>query len=120
MTWLTSSITHADFWQHPAVVGILVGLPSLFVGLLVYQRSRDVDEVAEQAGIATAQRESIGQVVDGLNRIITALQADNKLLREEVISGRRDIQLLRQDVDECRIRIYELEGDLRRNRQEPL
>jgi hypothetical protein len=115
MMWLAQSpITEASFWQHPAVIGVLVGLPSLALGLLVYQRSRDVDEVAEQAGIATAQRESIGQVVDGLNRIIGNLQIDNEFLRKEVAAGRADIAAIQKLTSELRTRVYELEGEIRR------
>lgn len=103
-----------SLWQHPAVIGLLVGLPSSALGYMVYRRSRDVDDVAEQAGIATGQRESIGQVVDGLNRIITALQDDNGLLRKEVISGRTDIDVCLRNVSELRKRVDELETEIRR------
>lgn len=101
------------FW-HPAVIGLLVGLPSSLLGYLIYRRSRELDEAAEQAGIATAQRESIGQVVDGLNRIITALQEDNAFLRTEVSVGREDVKACLRKVSDLRRRVDELEMDLRR------
>lgn len=102
-----------SLWQHPAVIGLLIGLPSSALGYLVYRRSRDVDKVAEQAGIATGQRESIGQVVDGLNKIITALQQDNALLREEVVAGRKDIAACLHNVTELRKQVDELASELR-------
>lgn len=59
-------------------------LSSVFVGVLVYRRGMKSDEIVRQAGIATDKTASIGQVVDGLNSVIAALQADNQIVRDEL------------------------------------
>lgn len=74
----------ASLFENPAVVGLLVAIPSAVLGFLGYRRSRHNDEVAERAGVATTRSTSIGQVVDGLDRLVANLQEDNKTLREHV------------------------------------
>lgn len=98
------------FWQQ-AAVGLAVGLPSLTLGYLGYKRSRRNDKVAEQAGIATTHVASIGQVVDGLNRIITNLQGDNAVLRSE-------LERVRVAVDGCEARLDVLEEKLQAKERE--
>lgn len=63
---------------------VLALVSSLAVGILVYRRGMKSDEIAKQAGIATDKTASIGQVVDGLNSVIAALQNDNQIVREEL------------------------------------
>lgn len=71
--------------ENPALwVALVAAVPSAALGLLGYRRSQRNDEVAEQAGIATSQHSSIGQVVDGLDRLVENLQEDNRALREHV------------------------------------
>lgn len=104
------------FWSHPAVVGLLVGFPSVLLGYLIYRRSVRADEVAAQAGIASTQATSIGQVVDGLNKIIENLREDNDDLRGDVALLRERVEALAGRLDairalniELRERISELE-----------
>lgn len=66
-----------DLFSHPAVVGILIGFPSVALGYLVYLRSKKSDRI-------TAEKGTIGAVYEGLDKIITNLQGDNKELRERV------------------------------------
>lgn len=103
-----------SFWQNPAVVGIIIALPATALGYLGYRRSLGLDRVAEQAGMATTNAASIGQVVDGLNKVIVAVQSDNSDLRKEVLA-------LRATVDEIRARLDAVETgniDLRAKNQE--
>lgn len=72
------------FWENPAVVGLILAIPSAVLGYLGYRRSRAIDEATEEAVTATGHVVSIQQVIDGLNGVIAALQADNKVLREDV------------------------------------
>jgi hypothetical protein len=63
------------------VLALVAAFPSLLLGYLAYKRAQKVDAIAEQAGIATVESGTIGQVIDGLNRLIANLQTDNEVLR---------------------------------------
>lgn len=93
---------------------ILALASSVIVGVLVYRRGSKADKIAEQAGIATTNVTSIGQVVDGLNKVIINVQSDNADLRTRVIS-------LQETVDEIRARLDKVEAgnvDLRAKNRE--
>jgi len=98
----------------PALIGLIIAIPSAALGYLGYRRSMRVDKVAEQAGIATTHATSIGQVVDGLNKLTANLQSDNEILRQQVVE-------IRLAVERCQARIDAVEEgnvDLRaENRQ---
>lgn len=81
----------AEIWTNPAFVGIVVAIPSAALGYLGYRRARHIDKIAEQAGIATSETTSIGQVIEGLNAIIANLQKDNEVLRTELSRCQRVI-----------------------------
>lgn len=95
----------AGFWENPAVVGLIIAIPASILGYLGYRRSRRVDEVAKQAGMADSHATSIGQVVDGLNKVIAAVQSDNHDLRKEVLELRATVDPLRKTVEEIRARL---------------
>lgn len=75
-----------DLINNPAIIGLIVAIPSFLLGLLAYKRSVHVDEVTEQSGIVTSQSGAVQQVIDGLNKIVANLQEDNKLLREQLVN----------------------------------
>lgn len=89
----------AAFWENPAVVGLIIAIPGAILGYLGYRRSLKVDEAAKQAGIATSQGISVGQAVDGLNKVIAALQEDNKVLRDDVKDLRAGVELIQARLD---------------------
>lgn len=68
---------------HPVIQAILIGLPATILGILAYRRSRKVDAVAEQSGVATETRAGIAQIIQGLNDMIENLQEDNQVFRAE-------------------------------------
>jgi len=69
--------------QHlwPVVIGLLIGLPSAVLGYLAYRRGTRSDKAAAQATISIAQSGSVSQIIDGLNKLVDALQDDNAALR---------------------------------------
>lgn len=71
-------------WNHPAVIGIIIAIPSFLLGYLGYRRSVQVDKITEQSGAASSQQGAIAQVISGLNSLIEVLQEDNKILREGI------------------------------------
>lgn len=73
-----------DLLSNTAVIGFIVGIPSLILGYLVYKQSQKVDKTTEQSGIANTQLTAVGQVLSGLNQLIDNLQTDNKELRENI------------------------------------
>lgn len=101
-----------EFFAQPAVVGLLVGLPSALLGYLVYRRSVRSDDVAAQAGIASTQVTSIGQVVDGLNKIIENQRTDIADLRGEAILLRERIESVAGRLDTARAQILELKEQI--------
>lgn len=89
-------------WSHPAVIGLVIGIPSFILGVLGYKRAVRVDKSIENAAVIAAQTGSVSQVIAGLNNLIENLQEDNKVWREnfkeltvklaEVIHERDQIQ----------------------------
>lgn len=63
-----------EFFSQPGIVGILIGLPSVAVGYMVYLRSKKSDDASTEKG-------TIGSVYEGLDKIIANLQKDNADLR---------------------------------------
>lgn len=79
------------FWENPAVVGLILAIPTITLGILAYRRSGPLDKATVQVGVDAGH---IG--------LIAALQVDNKIQREQTA-------LLRQGVDLCQARIDILE-----------
>lgn len=96
-------------FENPVVVGILVAIPSSALGFLGYRRSRHNDLVAEQAGIATTQNTSIGQVIAGLDGLVANLQEDNKALRE---AWRENVKELNSKIDGLVAEVQDLKRQL--------
>jgi lipopolysaccharide biosynthesis regulator YciM len=61
-------------WDHPAVVGLLIAMPSVWLGWLAYRRSVRANNIS-------AVSKSSEQVYQGLDQLIDALQEDNASLR---------------------------------------
>lgn len=70
-------------WSHPIVIGLIIGLPSAFLGFLGYRRSVRVDQDAATALIIANRSEEVAQIIDGLNKLVENLQEDNAAQREE-------------------------------------
>lgn len=89
-------------WENPAVVGLIIGIPTFILGWLGYRRAVRVDKSTENAAVVAVQTGSVGQVISGLNDLIESLQEDNKIWRDnfkelslklaEVIKERDQIQ----------------------------
>jgi len=95
----------------PAVIGLLIGLPSALLGYLAYRRGTRSDKAAAQATISVAQSGSITQVIDGLNSLVGALQNDNAALRVAHES-------LREALDRSELRVTQLSETLAKLRAE--
>lgn len=108
----------AEFWENPAVVGLVLAIPATVLGYLGYRRSLKVDEAAKQAGIATSQSVSVGQAVDGLNRVIAALQEDNEILRKDVKDLRAGVELIQARLDVVESGNLDLVAKLRETERE--
>lgn len=67
-----------------AAVGIAIGLPSAALGYLAYRRSRKVDALSAQSGVAVENREGLALIIAGLNSHIDNLQDDNKSFRDDI------------------------------------
>lgn len=96
-------------FENPAVVGLLVAIPSASLGYLGYRRSRQNDLVAEQAGIATTQNTSIGQVIAGLDGLVANLQEENGRMRT---AWREDVQELKAKIDLLVAEVQDLKRQL--------
>jgi peptidoglycan hydrolase CwlO-like protein len=70
-------------WNE-VLAALVIGLPSLAIGLLAYRRSRKVDAVSEQSGASSNHRAGTAQVIEGLNELIDNLQEDNKGFRADI------------------------------------
>jgi len=96
--------------QHlwPVVIGLLIGLPSAALGYLAYRRGTRSDKAAAQATISVAQSGSITQVIDGLNKLVLALQDDNAALRTTYAALRAAHDELKEKLDQSEMRVSEL------------
>lgn len=108
-----------DIWSNPAIVGLILAIPSTILGLLAYRRSRAVDKVTEQSQAATSHSGSINQVIEGMNKLNENLQEDNRLLREGIGECRTElgkiIQQQRALVDEVGLLKKALAKDIDEN-----
>jgi predicted nuclease with TOPRIM domain len=109
-----------SFWQHPAVIGLLLGIPSAALAILGYRRAVRQDKVVEQAGIATAQTSSISQAMEGLRTLGEALQRDNDILRTNQDRLRLQVTTISDKFDvletvnsALEVKIRELEHEIR-------
>lgn len=66
----------------PAIIGLVIGVPSFIIGILGYRRATKIDKATEKAAVIAAQTGSVGQVIAGLNTLIENLQEDNKAWRD--------------------------------------
>lgn len=80
-------------FENPAIIALVAAIPSVALGYLVYRQSKKTDKITEQSSAASSQATAVDQVIQGLNKLIDNIQEDNKLLRE--------------NVDELRVRLKE-------------
>lgn len=66
----------------PAIIGLIIGVPSFIIGILGYRRANKIDKATENAAMIAAQTGSVSQVIAGLNALIENLQEDNKAWRD--------------------------------------
>lgn len=66
----------------PAIIGLVIGVPSFIIGILGYRRANKIDKATETAAMIAAQTGSVSQVITGLNTLIENLQEDNKAWRD--------------------------------------
>lgn len=92
----------------PIIQAVLIGLPSFCLGYLAYRRSRKVDKVAEQSGIATETRAGTTQIIEGLNQLIDNLQEDNKAFREDIRHCGTRLDIIVKERDELRVRLNDM------------
>lgn len=84
-----------NIFDSPATVPLLIALVALIPAILGWIRSRDVDEVAAEAG-------SITRVIDGLNTLTKNLQDDNTILRGEIETLQARIQTLTDNYEKLK------------------
>lgn len=90
------------------VYGLVIGLPSFLLGYLAYRRSRKVDAVSAQSGIATETRAGTAQIIEGLNQLIDNLQDDNRLFREDIKYLTLRLDAISKERDELRRKLNRL------------
>lgn len=91
----------------PAVIGLIIGIPSFIIGILGYRRASKVDKSTETSAVIAAQTGMQGQIIGGLNQWIDNLQDDNKSFRE-------DLKLLTQRLTDCSKENEELKKEMSR------
>lgn len=71
--------------ENPTVVivAIIAAIPATWVGWLGHKRGRKGDLVIEHAGIATNQTQSIGQVIEGYEKLVDDQQEQIGYWRNE-------------------------------------
>lgn len=69
-----------------AIAGLVVGIPSFFLGWLTLRRGNRVDRATAQQAVVAARGSEVSQVIDGLNRLVDNLQEDNRIWRQSLES----------------------------------
>lgn len=95
-------------WGQVAV-GLALAIPSFVIGFLAHRRSKRVDAISEQSGLATGALEGTAQILAGLNGLIDTLQEDNKTFRG-------DLRYLTTRLDACNRERDKLQRELARYR----
>lgn len=85
--------------NNPAVIGLIVAIPSFLVGYLGYRRSLKLDSVAQQAGSTTFHLGAVDQIIDGLNDVIKQLREDKKELRDALKDLRGKLREAENEVE---------------------
>lgn len=88
--------------------GLALAAPSFALGYLAYRRSRTVDAVSAQSGVASDTRAGTAQVIDGLNKLIDNLQEDNKDFRDDIKQCALDLKAVVVERDELRLELARL------------
>ena len=104
------------------IQAVVIGLPSFALGYLAYRRSRKVDAVAEQSGVATETRAGIAQIIDGLNKLIDQQQEDLVRLRDALGKSVSDALARDKECNEMRKQLNRLNrkyGDNDSNGDQP-
>jgi uncharacterized coiled-coil protein SlyX len=100
--------------MQQVLYALVAGVPALILGILAYRRSKRVDAVAAQSGVATEGRAGQAQVIEGLNSIIDSLQEDNKMWREDIryLTNRLDLSdKQREELRNDLVRMHRKYGD---------
>lgn len=69
---------------NPIIVGVVVGLPTSLWGFLAYRRAEKLDEEAARVAVIATEGVAVQRVIDGLDRMVTNLQTDNREARESL------------------------------------
>jgi len=94
-------------WGQVAMA-LLIGAPSFALGYMALQRSRKVDAISAQSGVATDARAGTAQIIEGLNRLIDNLQEDNASFREDIRYLTVRLDAVTKERDDLRIRLNRL------------
>jgi peptidoglycan hydrolase CwlO-like protein len=86
-------------FENPALVGLIIALPSLLLGYLGYRSSVKKDAVAQTVNVASAEHRTIEQVIDAQTDLIGSLQNDNRDLRSEIRALNRKLDALKKQID---------------------
>lgn len=81
--------------MDPVIVGFLVGLPTIVLGWLGYQRSVRLDRVAARSAAIESGKVTTQTIIDGLDRIVANLREDNKMLREQLTAIEKELRELK-------------------------
>lgn len=102
------------FWQEPVVIAVAVGIPSATVAIWGLIRSRRVDKISEQSGIASNKTAGVAQTIEamrvhiaGLNDFIVILQASGRVKDEDIRILTKQRDALQKELN----RMYRKYGD---------
>lgn len=88
--------------SNPIVIGLMIGAPSFALGYLGYRRSQKTDNAAKETG-------ALGQIIEGLNKLIDNLQDDNVVLRHQIKSLQIRLETVTSDRDKLKRKVMYLE-----------
>lgn len=93
-------------WESTAI-GIAAPIAAIAVAAFGYRRSRHVDSVSAQLGMATETRAGQAEMRADRESLINSLQEDNALFRQELKEVRAALAVLQREVN----RLYRKYGE---------
>lgn len=94
-------------WDQIAIAAA-AGVPSFIIAWMAHKRSKHVDAVSEQSGVATETRAGTAQIFDGLNKMISNLQEDNTNFRTDIENLRDRLDVISTERDGLRLEVNRL------------
>lgn len=93
------------------IVALVGAAVSLTIAVLGHRRSKTVDAVSAQSGVASNHRAGTQQLIEGLNDLVDQLQEENGRLRVEAANRADRLEAMTLEIARLRKRYADPDND---------